>query len=148
MKALSVSQPFASLVILAVKRLETRPWHTDYRGPLVIHASKTFPEAAKMLCQQNPWRAALDDVGVDIWSRLPRGCLVGVVDLVNCVRAEKFGEVPPHEQALGFFAPGQWVWHFANARALRPTPPWRGRLGLFDVPDELITNHRQLTTNH
>lgn len=39
MKALSLRQPWASLVALGVKTVETRSWSTSYRGPLAIHAA-------------------------------------------------------------------------------------------------------------
>jgi hypothetical protein len=39
-KALTLWQPWASLVALGVKSIETRSWSTSYRGPLAIHASK------------------------------------------------------------------------------------------------------------
>lgn len=44
MKALSLHQPWASLVALGVKTIETRSWSTSYRGPLAIHAAKRTPE--------------------------------------------------------------------------------------------------------
>lgn len=37
-KALTLTQPYASLVVIGVKRIETRSWSTSYRGPLAIHA--------------------------------------------------------------------------------------------------------------
>lgn len=40
MKALTLHQPWASLVALRVKTIETRSWSTNYRGPLAIHAGK------------------------------------------------------------------------------------------------------------
>ena len=39
MKAISLKQPFAALVAAGVKQFETRKWRTNYRGPLLIHAS-------------------------------------------------------------------------------------------------------------
>lgn len=41
MKALSLWQPWASLVAIGAKTIETRSWSTSYRGPLAIHAAKT-----------------------------------------------------------------------------------------------------------
>lgn len=41
MKALSIKEPFASLVSLGIKRIETRSWKTNYRGEIYIHASLT-----------------------------------------------------------------------------------------------------------
>jgi activating signal cointegrator 1 len=43
MKALSLWQPWASLVALGIKTIETRSWETKYRGPLAIHAAKKRP---------------------------------------------------------------------------------------------------------
>ena len=39
MKAISLLQPWATLVSIGAKRVETRSWRTDYRGPIAIHAS-------------------------------------------------------------------------------------------------------------
>lgn len=44
MKALTLWQPWATLVALGVKTIETRSWSTSYRGPLAIHAAKKAPE--------------------------------------------------------------------------------------------------------
>lgn len=38
MKALTIRQPWASLIAHGVKTIETRSWSTKYRGPLAIHA--------------------------------------------------------------------------------------------------------------
>lgn len=40
MKALTISQPFASLIASGEKWIENRIWYTSYRGPLAIHAGK------------------------------------------------------------------------------------------------------------
>lgn len=41
MKVLSLTEPFATLILNGDKRIETRCWKTNYRGELYIHASKT-----------------------------------------------------------------------------------------------------------
>lgn len=43
MKVLTLHQPWASLIALGVKSIETRSWSTKYRGPLAIHAGATVP---------------------------------------------------------------------------------------------------------
>ena len=40
MRAISLWQPWASVVALGSKRIETRHWSTGHRGPLAIHAAK------------------------------------------------------------------------------------------------------------
>lgn len=44
MKALSLWQPWATLIAIGAKQYETRGWSTPYRGPLIIHAAKTKEE--------------------------------------------------------------------------------------------------------
>ena len=48
MQAISVCQPWASLIVCGAKRIETRSWSTPHRGPLAIHVSKTFTPTAKL----------------------------------------------------------------------------------------------------
>jgi hypothetical protein len=131
MRALSVTQPWASLIVLGVKRLETRPWRTVYRGPLLIHAARAFPAAARALCRREPFRSLLHAAGLDA-AALPLGAVVGGVELLDCVRVEDLPEPEPDEAALGDFRPGRWVWRLADPRRLGPFPA-RGRLGLFDL---------------
>jgi hypothetical protein len=44
MKAISLIQPYATLIMLGLKTNETRSWDTKYDGPLVIHASAGKPK--------------------------------------------------------------------------------------------------------
>ena len=44
MKALTLWQPWASLIAVGAKTIETRSWSTKYRGPLAIHAAKRRPD--------------------------------------------------------------------------------------------------------
>jgi len=62
MKTLSVHQPYATLICAGVKDVENRSWKTDYRGPLLIHASQVsfawpdanyLPETFLKRCE--PW---------------------------------------------------------------------------------------------
>jgi hypothetical protein len=41
-KAITLQQPWASLIALGAKSVETRSWSTAYRGPLAIHAGKKW----------------------------------------------------------------------------------------------------------
>jgi hypothetical protein len=91
-----------------------------------------------MLCLQEPCRSALQRAGIDIWSRLPCGVLLGTVELVDCVRVEEFGEVPAEELSLGDFRAGRWVWRLENPTLLRAKIAYRGQLGIFDVADDLL----------
>jgi hypothetical protein len=111
MKALTIHQPWASLIITGEKTLENRGWRTKYRGPLLIHASQTIA----------PTRMAFD---------LPRGVLLGIVDLIDCVPLADVAGQP--------FAEGPICWKLANPRPFSRPIPLRGKMGVFDVPDELL----------
>jgi hypothetical protein len=108
MKALTLSQPFATLVAIGAKRIETRSWSTNYRGPLAIHAAKTIPREYKSLCNWTvePFASALKGVLWDCFpvtmnlfgqeglgtqyqeyrDKLHLGCVIAICELTNCVR--------------------------------------------------------------
>jgi hypothetical protein len=134
MKALSLTQPWATLVVLGAKHYETRSWQTSHRGPLAIHATKTFPPLAKALCSQEPFKSALAAGGFLSWTDLPLGQVIGTVTLLDCHPVE---ELSPSEveRAFGDYRPGRWAWHLTAAQRLAVPYPFRGCLSLFDVPD-------------
>jgi hypothetical protein len=109
MKCLSLTQPYASLVAISAKRIETRGWRTSYRGPLAIHAAKGFPKDARANLDTfvfygafRPEHAAmLQREGVrlvpmacarEVANSLPLGAVIATCNLVACVRTE---DIPP-----------------------------------------------------
>ena len=54
MKAITILQPFATLIASGEKHFETRSWKTDYRGPLLIHAGKGTQYM--YLCEQKSFK--------------------------------------------------------------------------------------------
>lgn len=91
-RVLSLHQPWASLVALGVKTIETRSWSTQYRGHLLIHAAKRRPNFAVMKAligdnakAWNAWYSAglvSDDGETD---HMPFGAVVASCRLVNCI---------------------------------------------------------------
>lgn len=139
MKALSLTQPWASLVVCGLKHIETRSWSTEYRGPLLIHASSKFPKEAKALCDAWPFSRALYSVGYTV-DTLPTGALLGTVDVRACVRADiaLTGPVEP-EQSFGDFSEGRWAWVLDNAYVWAKPVPFKGMQRIFNVPDEAVS---------
>lgn len=137
-KALSLWQPWASLMARGVKLHETRHWATDYRGPIAIHAAKTLDLAGA------PDQLCIDAFGPDWANILPRGALVAVGELQRVVSAESLADqVTRADHAAGNFAPGRFGWRIGDLRQLRAPIPLTGRQGLFNwtPPEDL---HRQL----
>ncbi|APW38997.1 hypothetical protein RD110_18765 [Rhodoferax koreense] len=124
MKALSVRQPWAWLIVNGYKPVENRTWETLYRGPVLMHASKTMTAADFEACQIFLASDPLTRHLVDVLPQplyLPRGGIVGRADVVACQRA--------HESPF-FVGPFGHV--LANARPL-PFTPLTGRLGYFNA---------------
>ena len=107
MKTLTIRQPWASLIIAGVKDVENRSWPTKYRGSLLIHAGKGI--------DHSEWTGTLDD--------MPAGVIIGVVDLVDCVR----------DSGSEWAEPDSWHWVLANPRPLPEPIPAKGKLGLWNV---------------
>lgn len=118
MKALSVKQPWASLIAVGLKSVELRSWRTHYRGPLVVVASAGVD------------RAALARLG---GRNGPRGVTVAIVDLVD-VRPAVIADV---DDALSVPRRGAFAWCLTRPRLLVATAV-RGRLGLYELDDTLV----------
>ncbi|MCC6192247.1 MAG: 2-oxoglutarate dehydrogenase E1 [Anaerolineales bacterium] len=142
MKAITLTQPYATLAAINAKRIETRGWKTDYRGPLAIHAAKGWTEeVVKMTMRGEPFRSVLVAAGYSLFSLLPRGAVLATCTLVDCRRivagVKEFGAngvlwpLDDQERAFGDYTPGRYAWLLADMQPL-PTPmPARGSLGLW-----------------
>ncbi|MGQ9676868.1 MAG: ASCH domain-containing protein [Chloroflexota bacterium] len=141
MKALSLQQPWASFVTWGEKRVETRGWHTDYTGPLAIHASAEMPPVIRRLVAETPDILAILGKHRVSLDALPRGAIIGVVELVTIVEVERAIRmrhvVTPREQALGDYRPRRHAWLLRNAVALRQPVPAKGMLSLWETGAEL-----------
>lgn len=145
MKALSLTQPWATLVAIGEKAIETRSWATAYRGPLLIHAASGFPNEARRFALASPCVDLLRLHGCLPIQSLPFGCLVAVADLVD-VRQIPVQDTWPsrfdaaaqeHEAAFGDYRAGRYAWLLANVRPLPAPVPCRGALGLWTPPPVL-----------
>jgi hypothetical protein len=125
-KALSIRQPWAWLIIHGGKKLENRSWHTKYRGRFLVHASKGLTWA-----EYTDACAFARECGVDVppFNDLQRGGIVGSVELVDSVDSSAS---PWYMGEKGFVL-----------RDPRPIPfiPLKGRLQFFEVPDHLVADH-------
>ena len=91
MRALTLTQPWASLVAVGAKRIETRNWSTSYRGKLAIHAAKTQPREARDFARSELVRRYLAHQPLT----LPLGKVLAVTTLLGCIPTEKLRWLPP-----------------------------------------------------
>jgi hypothetical protein len=135
MRALTLTQPWATLVALGAKRYETRSWWTAHRGPLAIHAAKGFPREARALCYEEPFKTAL---GGRAPADLPLGAVVAAVTAEGCVSTGDLDFWPPiREIAFGNWNDGRWAWALDNLVPMATPIPCRGTLGLWRVPEDV-----------
>lgn len=101
---LSMHQPWASLLVLGIKRVEGRTWYTSHRGRLWIAAAAKKPTPQEI--------AQVEDMYRHIYRRepafpkeYPTGCLLGCVNVTDCLPQEQFGEQFPdtHEESASPF---------------------------------------------
>lgn len=125
MKALSIRQPWAWLILHAGKDVENRTWNTAHTGPLLIHAAKGMTpqeyEACAKFCRAREMYFKRAFTFPD-FRDLPCGGIVGQVTLLGCVR---------WHHSPWFTGGSGWL-----LRDPQPLTflPWRGLPGLFEVP--------------
>lgn len=148
MKCISLWQPWASLVVLGLKRIETRSWETLHRGQLLIHAASKWNHELDVIACREPFRSALasqltDETGLRRCGRvmLPFGRIIGVVTVDGCEPITA-GNVPMSpEREFGDYRTGQrrFLWRLSNPRMFEGDLPFRGHQQIFHVPDEMVS---------
>lgn len=149
MKTITLTQPWATLVTLGAKHIETRSWQTHYRGPLAIHAAKGATPAVIRLAFVEPFKSVLNAAGYKLFSLLPRSALIATCQLVSVIPVYKITDrgfyawtgpdgrdyrfdLTEQERAFGDYSFGRYAWLLADVQEL-PTPvPARGALGLWE----------------
>lgn len=81
MKAITIKQPWSTLIALGLKRYETRSWQTKYRGKLAIHAGKTVDEE-----HYEKFKSILQPYGIKSIDELPTGAVIAICDLTDCLK--------------------------------------------------------------
>jgi hypothetical protein len=156
-KALTLTQPYATLVAIGAKRIETRSWRTNYRGSLAIHAGKGLGPVGgedglqdlHELAQQ--MLAGDDEYSPDVTlpDAYPRGCVVAIAYLGGCIptdvligkkaifhrnvnRHPQFWRLSQFEHMFGDYVSGRYAWLLADVRPLGPPIPATGKQGLWE----------------
>ena len=138
MKALSIRQPWARLIVRGLKDIENRTWRSALRGPILVHASKTFDYAGMDWLHDNMpgvWR----DLQATPLYRFEFGGYLGTIDIVDCVEDSPspwfcgpVGFVLAHPQPFTRMIPARGKLGFFNEPRLRtPTSHWT-------VPEEYL----------
>ena len=133
MKALTLTQPWATLVILGIKKWETRGWFPppDSRtGRIAIHAAKGWTRDDRDFAD---WLNLTDVLSVPTVD-LPLGAVLGTVRLDGLIRTNPElirRHITPLEYTLGDYGPGRYAWELGDPQPFPEPIPARGMLGLW-----------------
>jgi hypothetical protein len=166
MRALSLLQPWATLWVSGAKLIETRGWGTKYRGPVAVHASARMRREDVELCFLQPFADALAALGFNQAADLPKGKVLGTVNLVDCTEMvgtpnergvrcscpehtvlRSGAQITETERAFGLYEPGRFAWMTGPERTILADPiPCRGSLGLWTLPDDVAAELERRVT--
>lgn len=134
MRAVSLTQPWGTLVAMKAKRIDTRSWKTPYRGRIAIHVAKGWPKWARELIETEPFKEVLSRLGSEpkLLLNAMRGRIVATAELVDVVPTEKVRDLTKQERAFGDYGPKRYAWFLENITAVKPAPAAKGALGLWE----------------
>lgn len=152
MNAISLPQPHATLAAHGLYTNLTFGWRTDYRGPIAIHASRTFRRSVLGL---PAFINALESAGVSA-QELTFDAILAVGDLYDVRRTRCFSAsgslidpdtivIPEPEFAFGDFEPGNWAYRMRHVSLLHVPVGVFGGSNVWRVPEAVaISVERQL----
>ncbi|CAB4223408.1 hypothetical protein UFOVP1670_42 [uncultured Caudovirales phage] len=132
--AITLTEPWATLMAIGAKKNETRSKRTHFRGWLAIHAGKAFPINARALCVDYPFADVLGHDAVELMRGSTLGKVLAVVRVIDCVPTHEFLFSVNHpERHFGDYSFGRFA-HITDAvyRLKEPMPargfqsiPWK-----------------------
>ena len=148
MKAITIWQPWASLIACGAKKFETRSWKTDYRGPIAIHAgAKPYLSVVEGLPEE--FQKALKDIFDLRYEILHIGKILATAELVDCHNIYKEKNkgafiskedgwlwISEKEQLFGDWQEGRYAWELANVKMLPKPVPAKGHQRLWEWEDK------------
>jgi hypothetical protein len=152
MKAISLWQSWASLIVTGAKKIETRSWRTNVRGTVAIHATKKVTiEAIKLLAtevfQQGLKSLLPKNMKSIIMEFLPRGAIIGTVEIIGCLlivtndelneiayldNGKQWVEVGGNEYHYGDYTPDRYAWMLTNPVIFDKPIPAKGSQGFWN----------------
>lgn len=124
MKVLSIKEPWATLIINGHKEYEFRSWKTNYRGKILIHASKSMEKENVIRFQ-------------DLKLNYNPGFIIGEAEIEDCIPVTKEFEnnlINKNELVYGVTRNRDgYAWKLKNIKILEKPIKAKGRLGLWDL---------------
>jgi ASCH domain len=127
MRALSIRQPWAELILSGRKTIETRTWRTSYRGLIAVHSGWIIEQEFCTLYGYDP-------------EALAHGGLIGTVEVVDIIEftTETWRTLREQHGVPDADPGGRIGWLLANPHRFDHVIPLRGLPGLFPLPAEIV----------
>ena len=123
MKALTIKEPWATLIIEGYKEYEFRSWKTNYRGKILIHAGKSLEKNQEKKFKEYNLKYSCGEI-------------IGEADLVDCIKVtEKFDEYLKGINPIVYGNSGHvenYAWKLENIKKYDKKIPAKGQLGLWN----------------
>ena len=122
MKAITIREPWASLIINGYKKYEFRSWKTNYRGKILIHAGKGIDK--DMLYITNKYNIKINP-----------GNIIGEVEITDCIKVDdEFNKFLIKDNSLVYHGSykDKYAWKIEKVKKYDKTIPVNGKLGLWN----------------
>lgn len=133
MRAITICEPWASLIASGHKPIENRTWRARHTGTIAIHAGKSLAWWCRVSDDPDAWLARYG-IPLPKLETLAFGAVVAIATLEDVVR---LADLPP-DLAGNPFAEGPWCWILRDVRPLANPLPYTGTQMLWDLPDDLV----------
>jgi len=129
---LSMHQPWASLLVMGIKIHEGRTWYSQHRGRLWIHAGSKVPTPEDIKDLENFYRIHTGEENLPFPSHYPTSCLLGSVDMTQCLAQEEYREVYPEGESSS-----PYVFICTNPQEMMIKFPMSGKHKMFKLDSKL-----------
>lgn len=139
-QAISLWQPYASLIAAKVKRFETRSWRAPGRlvgQRIAIHAAARRPTAAEL----DALGGIVAEVLGGYWQRrIPYGAVVCTAAIAGCYQVTRWNGPAPilehigeiRDDGFGDYTPGRYCWELTDVDVCDPPVPAKGAQGFWN----------------
>lgn len=132
MRALTLIQPWATLVILGEKQIETRCWSTNIRGKIAIHAGKKID---KKVFNDPIYKEVLEKYGIT-QKNIITSAIIGFCEIDDVKPTEELDLIiSEKERVFGDYSPERYGWILKNIEPIEPIKNVKGMLGFWNFKD-------------
>lgn len=142
--ALSVRQPYASLILCGAKKFEVRSWPTAVRGRIALHASAALAHGWQEWSDHWYLQEVALQYDLGAIPALPRGAIIGTVEIADvwppATAPDRF-TLHDAVMACDPYYSDEYLFELQAPRRSRVVP-CHGKLNLWTVPDALVAKMR------